>query len=118
VVEDNTVTRTAIVESLRMLNYEVLEAGDGIEALEVLDQAGEAVQLVLTDLVMPRMGGRELIQVLRQRSEPIRIAAMTAHPLDDFVDELQAMRVYDWLHKPPSLNKLAQIVSRALERQP
>ena len=116
VVEDNTVTRTAIVESLKVLNYQVLEAGDGLEALKVLE-AGAAVQLVLTDLVMPKMGGRELIQVLRKRDAPVKIVAMTAHPLDDYMDELRAMGVVDWLHKPPSLKTLAQVIARALERQ-
>ena len=114
VVEDNQLTRRAIVESLRMLNYQTLEAGDGREALAILEREGEAVKVVLTDLVMPVMGGMELIQALQKRGVPVKIIAMTGHPMDAQIDELRALGVANWLRKPPTLEQLAQVIRQAL----
>jgi len=115
VVEDNQLTRRAIVESLRMLDYQTLEAGNGREALAILEREGEAVQVVLTDLVMPTMGGMELIQALQKRGAPAKIIVMTGHLMDDQMDELQALGVVNWLRKPPTLEQLAQVIRQALE---
>ena len=115
VVEDNQLTRRAIVESLRMLNYQTLEAGDGREALTILDREGEAVKVVLTDLVMPAMGGMELIQALQKRGVPAKIIVMTGHLMGVQVDELQALGVANRLTKPPTLEQLAQAIHQALK---
>jgi CheY-like chemotaxis protein len=58
VVEDAQEVRAMMVRILRTEGYQVLEASDGVQALEVL--AGTAVHLIVTDIVMPRMGGFQL----------------------------------------------------------
>ena len=60
VVEDEAEVRRIVVEVLEGLGYRVLAAADGVEALEVLRDGRQGVDLVLTDVIMPRMGGREL----------------------------------------------------------
>ncbi len=64
VVEDDEVVRRVTVRGLRRLGYEVLEASNGVEALETATRHG-AVDLVLTDVVMPQMNGKELAERLR-----------------------------------------------------
>ena len=59
VVDDETDVRTLVQISLARLGYTVLEAGDGIEALDVYKRHEKAIDLALIDLIMPRMGGRE-----------------------------------------------------------
>ena len=115
VVEDNAATRQAVVESLELLNYQVLEAGNGREALEVLEQRGEEIALVLSDVVMPEMGGITLLHALRQRGIDVGVVMMTGHPLQDELDDLHAQGMLDWLPKPPSVAKLAKVVAQALK---
>ncbi len=114
VVEDDETTRRAMVEILEMLNYRVLEAANGQEALETFDRHGGEIALVLSDLVMPEMGGRTLFQALRQRDASVKIVVLTGHPLGEGMEGLQAQGVVDWVQKPFSLEELAEAVARAL----
>jgi len=113
VAEDDRATREALVESLELLNYQVLAAANGQEALAILERTPE-VALVLSDVVMPRMGGIALLQALRQRGLAARVVLLTGHPLEKELEDLRAQGVVDWLAKPPSLEQLAEVVARVL----
>jgi two-component system cell cycle sensor histidine kinase/response regulator CckA len=114
VVEDNPVTRKALVESLEQLNYRVLEAENGRIALELYEQYGRQISLVLSDLVMPSMGGKALVQALREQDPGLPVVFLSGHPRVDTARELEEVGVADWLQKPPSLENLAQVVGQAL----
>ncbi|MCK4471085.1 MAG: response regulator, partial [Anaerolineae bacterium] len=120
VVEDNASTRQALVDSLELLNYRVLEAADGREALGILErQASEVssleVSLVLSDVVMPGMGGVTLFHALRQRSLAMKVVLMTGHPSEEEMESLRTQGLSDWLPKPSNLEQLAQVLTRVLE---
>jgi two-component system chemotaxis response regulator CheY len=66
VVDDSKTIRMIIRRILIELGYEVCEAGNGVEALRVLDVEGEAVKLVLADWNMPEMNGLDLVKVMRR----------------------------------------------------
>jgi CheY-like chemotaxis protein len=66
-VEDEPALRVATARLLASNGYDVLVAGDGVEALEVLDREGGRIDAVVTDLAMPRMRGDELASVLAAR---------------------------------------------------
>jgi len=129
VVEDDAAARKALVDSLELLNYRVLAAANGQEALAALEQpppdppAGEGeerggkVALVLSDVVMPGMGGVTLLQALRQRGLAVKVVLLTGHPLEKKLEELRAQGMIEWLPKPPSLEQLAQVVARVLEER-
>ncbi len=91
VAEDSPIMRDVVAESLRSYGLRVLEAGDGAEALDVLAGA-DAVDLVVTDLEMPRMDGFELIQRLRERGGP-RIPAVVVSTRGSDADKMAAMKV-------------------------
>jgi len=128
VVEDNAATRGALAESLKLLNYRVLEAANGQEALTIFErhtwqvsedfpslEEGEGrIALVLSDLVMPKMGGQALFQALRQQYPTVKVVLLTGHPLEKELENLQAQGLSGWLLKPPSLERLAEVVARAL----
>ena len=123
VVEDDRATREALVDSLELLNYRVLAAANGREALAILErQTSEVsedfrslgVALVLSDVVMPRMGGIKLLQALKERGLVVRVVMLTGHQLGKELEELRAQGMSDWLPKPPSLEQLAEVVARAL----
>ncbi len=123
VVEDNAPTRQALVDSLELLNYRTLEAADGREALEALERQNSEVSspeivLVLSDVVMPGMGGVALFHTLRQRNLAVKVVLLTGHPLVKDMERLRTQGLSDWLPKPPSLEQLAEVVARALSPDP
>jgi len=114
VVEDNAAMREALVDSLEILNYRVLEASNGREALSVVERHGDEIDLVLSDVVMPEMGGIALFHALKQRYSAVRVVLLTGHPMEEELETLRAEGLSDWLPKPPSPEQLAQVVARAL----
>lgn len=84
VAEDEAGVRSLTREVLEKYGYRVLEAANGEEALAVSDQHPGTVDLLLSDVVMPRMGGPELAQALLQRRPSVKVLYMsgyTDHPL-------------------------------------
>ena len=80
VVEDEKTVRSLITVLLRKYGYTVLEAGDGEEALRILAESPAAVDLVVTDVIMPRMGGAEMAQRARARHADLRFLYITGYP--------------------------------------
>ena len=124
VVEDNASTRQALVDSLKLLNYRTLEAANGREALAILERQTSEVSedfrslgiaLVLSDVVMPEMGGIALLRALRQRGLAVPVVMLTGHPMGKELEGLRAQGLSDWMPKPPSLERLAEVVARALK---
>ena len=117
-VEDNPTARMAIAESLELLNYRVLSAANGREALTLYEEhatgSGQAIALVLSDLVMPEMGGAALAHALQEQTCAAPIIVMTGHPLENAVEELKAAGVTAWLRKPIDIDQLAQLLASTL----
>jgi two-component system cell cycle sensor histidine kinase/response regulator CckA len=116
VVEDDTSARRALVESLKFLEYRTLEATNGGEALNVLARYGAEVALILSDIVMPLMGGMALIQALRERHWNKPVLLVTGHPLGDELEAQQHIFSVDWITKPPTVDMLAAKIARLLGR--
>ncbi|MBN2394174.1 MAG: PAS domain-containing protein [Anaerolineae bacterium] len=117
IVEDDAVLREALVAGVELLNYRVLEAANGIQALGVLKQHHGEVALVLSDLVMPEMGGQALFQAIRQRGLSLPVVILTGHPMENELQSLQAQGLAGWLPKPPEIEQLARSLARALGRE-
>ncbi len=118
VVEDNAVVRKVLVESLETLNYRAMEATNGQEALAMLEQHGDEIDLLLSDVVMPVMGGKALLYALRERGLMVPVVMLTGHPLKKEMEELRMQGMADWLSKPPQLEELAQALARVLKADP
>jgi PAS domain S-box-containing protein len=114
-VEDDAATRRAVVSSLEMLGYRVLEAANGQDALTTFEQHASEIRLVLSDVVMPEMGGQALFQALKQRDPAVKVVLMTGHPLEGQIESLRAQGLDGWLPKPPSMERLAEVVAQVLE---
>ena len=89
VVDDEPAIRSSLSRYLKMRGYAAHDAPDGVAALETLERLSWAVDLVVTDMVMPRMGGRELVQRLRERAPHLPVLCMSGH-VDDRDDEADA----------------------------
>lgn len=114
VVEDDEMVREALVSSLASMNYVTLEASNGREALDILAERAGEIPLVLSDLVMPEMGGRALLKHLLEHGPQVKVVLMTGYPLGEEVPELKAQGMVGWLKKPVDLARLAAAVDDAL----
>jgi len=83
VVDDEVSLRRILVRQLRSEGYTVLEAGYGLEALELARNSPEPIDLVLSDIVMPGMMGTELAQRLLAEHPDIQVVLMSAHVVDE-----------------------------------
>ncbi len=115
-IEDNVTAREAMVESLTLLNYRVVEATNGHRALEILEKHGDEIALVISDVVMPQMGGIALFHALRERGLQIPMLMLTGHPMERELENLRKRGLSGWLLKPPNLEELASAVSQALKK--
>jgi two-component system, cell cycle sensor histidine kinase and response regulator CckA len=117
VVEDEDVLRSVILRTLRAGGFQVLEAQDGATALQVLEAAGDLrVELVLTDLRMPVMDGRQLAAALARLRPSLPIVFMSG-----FTAQLMEMRLVSpdltVLAKPFRNEDLLDMVRGQLERR-
>ena len=96
---------------LEGLNYSTLTASNGQEALAVYDAHRAEISLILTDVVMPGMSGRELCAAFRERDPGIPLVIMTGYSSGP---DTQFQGVAGVLNKPLMLENLAQVVSDAL----
>jgi CheY-like chemotaxis protein len=83
VVDDEEGLRSIVCRTLRAQGYETLEASHGAEALGVLEKATDPVDLVVTDVVMPGMDGRELGRRIAQRWPTLPILYISAYDVND-----------------------------------
>ena len=112
VVEDNPVTRQALVDALDSLNYRTLEVTDGEAALRALEQSPGDIALVLSDVAMPRMDGLTLVHALQREAPDLPVILISGHPQQQ--DPRQIPNLYAWLTKPVDLAQLAEVLAEAL----
>lgn len=98
VVDDEVGIRDYLVEVLRRANHTVSEAPDGVKALEHLSR--HQVEVLLTDLRMPGMGGLELLREARRRDPTLEVIVLTAHGSVDSAVEAMKAGAFDYLTKP------------------
>jgi two-component system, cell cycle sensor histidine kinase and response regulator CckA len=114
VVEDAEPLRKMIASMLRKGGYQVLEAADGTEALAVFAQERDSIDLILTDVVMPRMNGRELADRLSLLHRGCPVVFMSGY-LDNSVIESVMSGNGSFLRKPFTAQTLMAFVRRNLE---
>ena len=111
-VEDEPAVRQLFAQALSRAGYRVLEARNGQEALKVFDQHGESIDLLLTDMRMPYMGGAELAQVLQARRLSLKTICISGYP-----GGLDPNLSGDFLAKPFSRDDLLKKVREVLDRR-
>jgi signal transduction histidine kinase len=115
IVEDDTALRAASSEILESLNYRVLIAPDGQVGLRIFAENQDEIDLVLTDRVMPSIGGIELYRKLRELEPSIRVVMYTGYPVGVDTRELLEEGSVIWVQKPVTSEVLARSVRKALQ---
>ncbi|MFQ5829968.1 MAG: PAS domain S-box protein [Candidatus Methylomirabilia bacterium] len=113
-VEDETAVLAMEQDRLGRLGYRVLTATNGREGLAIYDQHRQEIALVMTDLVMPGMGGAELVRTLSQRDPRVKVIVLTGYPLGEESRELLAKGTVMWLQKPLQLATVARAIRQVL----
>ena len=116
-VEDEEGLRALNARGLSSRGYTVLEAGNGVEALEVLAEKGH-VDLVVSDVVMPEMDGPTLLRELRARDPNVKIIFVSGYAEEAFAKNLPTNEQYAFLAKPFTLKQLVAIVKETLAGTP
>ncbi len=114
-VEDEPSVRTLVRDELRKLGYRVIEAKNGVEACLLATQQAGSLQLLLTDVVMPGMGGRELAQHLSVIKPDLRILFISGYMDDVGIMAGQEEGMSSFLQKPFTPEVLARAVRTLLD---
>lgn len=117
VVEDEETVRRLAVRILESLGYQVLQARHGGEALLICERYEKPIHLILSDVVMPHIGGQELIERLRQIRQDFRVLYMSGFTDESFVRNSKDGREAELLLKPFTQESLAVRVRQSLDRK-
>ena len=116
-VEDEPAVRTVTSSALSSQGYRVLEATNGVEALQVSeDHAGEKISLLFTDVIMPTMGGKELAEQICERRPDIKVLFTSGYDNDAIADHGLLEPGLEFLQKPAPLQELTSRVRHVLDK--
>jgi two-component system cell cycle sensor histidine kinase/response regulator CckA len=114
-VEDSTPVRALARRVLERQGYVIIEAGDGVEGIEAAERFPGRIDLVLTDAVMPRVGGGELVRAIRESRHGIRVLYMTGYTDDELIRSCVRDDQDSLLNKPFTPDALVAAVREALD---
>jgi len=113
-VEDEEGLRSLNARGLRSRGYSVIEASNGVEAMEALEQKDGAVDLVVSDVVMPEMDGPTLLKTMRGRNPDLKIIFVSGYAEDAFGKSLPEKQQFAFLPKPFTLAQLVAAVKETM----
>jgi DNA-binding NtrC family response regulator len=115
IVEDDPATRSGLAELVQAWGFLTDEAADGEEAMRKVTTFRPAI--IVSDLVMPRMGGADLLRALKDQLSDITLILLTAQGTVDSAVEAIKEGAYDYLSKPVDPQRLQILLQKAVERQ-
>ena len=115
IVEDEDALRELNSGTLRELGYDILTACDGFEALEVEEECEGEIDLLLSDVVMPQMGGFELCQIMREKRPDLKTIFISGYPNRDSAEGTSIPDNCQFLQKPVKPAHLAQVIRQELD---
>ncbi len=118
VIEDDETVRQVITAILRNLDYKVIEASHGGEALEIAEKINYQFDLLITDWVMPEMNGLELIKELRKRGYSAKVLIVSGYPLDSNLSDFDDLKIEGWVTKPILFSEFARLIADILQNKP
>jgi len=114
IIDDEKSIRSTLKEILEYEKYQVDEAKDGEEGLEKLSK--EEYNLVLCDIKMPKMDGIEVLDKILEMGKDVQVIMISAHGTIETAVEATKKGAFDFISKPPDLNRLLLTVRNALDK--
>ena len=99
VIDDSLMVRRQVATALKGLGYAVVEAVDGLDALEKLAAAPE-IGLIVCDVNMPRMNGIEFLERMRTQGSPVPVVMLTTEGQPELIQRAKSLGAKGWLVKP------------------
>ena len=113
-MEDDPTVRELAGELVKELGYDSICASDGSKALEIIGTTQRPIQLVLSDVAMPGMGGVELATELQRREPSIPVVLMSGYAPDPMGGGFSSPNLAAWLQKPFTVDDLAHTLAEIL----
>ncbi|MCX6885417.1 MAG: response regulator, partial [Verrucomicrobia bacterium] len=115
VIDDDNILRELLVSAVEWMGFTVIEACDGVEAVELFRQHHEEIRLVISDLTMPRMDGWDTLQALRKIAPGIPVILSSGHSENHVMSGHHAELPQGFLMKPYELKQLRTTIFSILE---
>jgi len=112
IVDDEINLRKVLAATLKREGYDVVQASDGQQAIERFDQGG--IDVVVSDLVMPKLGGFEVLQHVLQKAPEVPVILITAHGTVDSAVQAIKTGAFDYVTKPFEQSELRQVIAKAV----
>jgi two-component system, response regulator, stage 0 sporulation protein F len=112
-VDDEENARTALAKILSREEYEVISAGNGFEALELLKNT--QVDLIITDINMPEMNGMSFLREINQLYPGSNVIMVTAYGEVESYIEAMNLGAFEYINKPVRINELKKIISKVFK---
>lgn len=113
-IEDNLDTNEALANSLRFLNYDVIQAINGREGLEILENPTNKIELIISDMIMPEMDGIALYDTIRRKGFTTPFMLISGYPVTETIEKRQREGRFILLSKPADLDDLAALAAEAI----
>ena len=113
--EDEEVLRSLVSSTLEFAGYQVVQASNGEEALSCFEESGGDFDMIVTDVVMPNMGGRELVQAVKRSKPDMKVLYLSGHIADDELQEEITRKGSPFLPKPFKPSELTRKVMEILD---
>ena len=113
-IDDEASIRRTLKEILEFEKYQVLEAPDGFSAIDIFKKS--AIDIVLLDIKMPKMDGLEVLDFLHEINPEVPVIMISGHGTIDTAVEAVKKGAFDYISKPPELNRLLITLRNAQER--
>ncbi len=111
IVDDEFNLRKVLAATLRREGYDVIQASDGEQAIELFDRGG--IDIVVSDLVMPKVGGFEVLQHVLDKAPEVPVILITAHGTVDSAVQAIKTGAFDYVTKPFEQSELRQVIAKA-----
>ena len=115
VIEDHQSTKRGLVSTLKNLGFCVDDADDGLEGESMI--TGNRYDLILVDLMLPKMNGLELLKRVKEISPDTEVVVFTGHQTIDSAINAMKLGAYDYLIKPLDPQKIISTIYQAIERK-
>jgi len=114
IVEDDKAVRDAVAEVLTSLNYSCIKAESSMSAIDIYRKSWKEIAIVLSDLVMPGLGGLELLKRLQEINPEVKMVVMSGYPLAENEGIREEHAVAAWIQKPVQVQSVSEAVQTAI----
>jgi len=114
VVDDEETVRNFAAAALEELGYTVVACADGVEAIEIYRREGQSIDLVLLDLIMPKLDGEDAFRLMKDIDPSVHVLLASGFSRDRTVDALLGQGARGFLSKPYSIDELSREVARCI----